>query len=318
MTLSSKASRVLGSSFHLGTTELSSCVIVATSHWIPSAPLPMLELFSSKYPWIKIFQWYWQRQSMMMTSSRGSTGSKTLPCTWKEHSPLQTRIREKGSHTNWCWKHGELWRLIVQQCAQQHILQLCLHADQNWQNCWISTEEAKDTRKHGRHKEYRIVKHETRPLLQNTTVDCPYNSWKKLRHLWPSENVETLSHTDVRKITPTLTKCLDRADTLQKHWSFHSGRLRGGARDQFMDQVDKRTPVDLGPAATERLDRRGVLTFTHIWTLLKHSLAFCSWTLEDTAPLRWGSRGVAHRRTHDGNQSQAQQGHSVVFSSWGQ
>ena len=30
--------RVLGSSFHLGTTELSSCAIVATSHWIPSAP----------------------------------------------------------------------------------------------------------------------------------------------------------------------------------------------------------------------------------------------------------------------------------------
>ena len=48
MTRSSKASKVLGSSFHLGTTELSSCVIVATSHWISNAPLPMLELFSSK------------------------------------------------------------------------------------------------------------------------------------------------------------------------------------------------------------------------------------------------------------------------------
>ena len=215
-------------------------------------------------------QWWWRQAEVAQARRHSHVHEKnTHPC--------------KQGHTNWCWKHGELWRLIVQQCAQQHILQLCLHADQNWQNCWISTEDAKDTRKHGRQKEYRIVKHETRPLLQNTTVDCPYNSWKKLRHLWPSENVETLSHTDVRKITPTLTKCLDRADTLQKHRSFHSGRLRGGARDQFMDQVDKRTPVDLGPAATERLDRRGVLTFTHIWTLLKHSLAFCSWTLEDTA-----------------------------------
>ena len=57
VTRSSKASRVLGSSFHFGTTEVSCCVIVITSHWIPSAPLPMLELCSSKCPWIKILQW---------------------------------------------------------------------------------------------------------------------------------------------------------------------------------------------------------------------------------------------------------------------
>ena len=48
MTRSSKASNVLGSSFHLGTTELSRIVIVATLHWISNAPLPMLELFSSR------------------------------------------------------------------------------------------------------------------------------------------------------------------------------------------------------------------------------------------------------------------------------
>ena len=48
MTRSSKGSKVLGSWFHLGTTELSRCVIVAASHWISNAPLPMLELFSSK------------------------------------------------------------------------------------------------------------------------------------------------------------------------------------------------------------------------------------------------------------------------------
>ena len=48
MTRSSKASRVIGYSFHLGTTELSRCVIVATLHWISNAPLPTLELFSSK------------------------------------------------------------------------------------------------------------------------------------------------------------------------------------------------------------------------------------------------------------------------------
>ena len=48
MTRSSKASNVLGSSFHLGTTELSRIVIVATLHWISNAPPPMLELFSSR------------------------------------------------------------------------------------------------------------------------------------------------------------------------------------------------------------------------------------------------------------------------------
>ena len=48
MTRSSKASKVLGSSFHLGTTELSRIVIVAALHWISNAPLPVLELFSSR------------------------------------------------------------------------------------------------------------------------------------------------------------------------------------------------------------------------------------------------------------------------------
>ena len=44
----------------------------------------------------------------------------------------------------------------------------------------------------------------------------------KLRDPWPSENVETpkLSHTEGRKITSTLTKCLDRADTLQNTEAF--------------------------------------------------------------------------------------------------
>ena len=66
------------------------------------------------------------------------------------------------------------------------------------------------------------VKHSSRPLLQNTTVDCSYISREKFRHLWPSENVETqkLSHTEGRKITPALTKCLDLADTLQNTQAF--------------------------------------------------------------------------------------------------
>ena len=44
----------------------------------------------------------------------------------------------------------------------------------------------------------------------------------KIRDPWPSENVETqkLSHTEGRKITSTLTKCLDRADTLQNTEAF--------------------------------------------------------------------------------------------------
>ena len=42
---------------------------------------------------------------------------------------------------------------------------------------------------------------------------------------WPSEKVETqkLSHTEGEK-TSTLTKCLDRADAITKHGSFHTAR----------------------------------------------------------------------------------------------
>ena len=48
----------------------------------------------------------------------------------------------------------------------------------------------------------------------------------KLRDPWPSENTETQkpSHTEGRKTTPILTKCLDRADTLQNCGSFHIPR----------------------------------------------------------------------------------------------
>ena len=68
-----------------------------------------------------------------------------------------------------------------------------------------------------------FVKHASRPLLQNMTVDCSYNSRQKLRHPWPSDNVETqkLSHTEGRKITSTLTKCSRPCRHITKHGSFH-------------------------------------------------------------------------------------------------
>ena len=119
-------------------------------------------------------------------------------------------------------------RLIVQQCAQQHILLNFV--------CMQTKKETKQLNSCQRNQGYQktwsaqriqtIVKHASRPLLQNMTVDCSYNSRQKLRHPWPSVKVERqkLSHTEGRKITSTLTKCLDRADTFQKHGSFHISR----------------------------------------------------------------------------------------------
>ena len=74
----------------------------------------------------------------------------------------------------------------------------------------------------------KIVKHSSRSLLQNTTVDCSYNLVRETSTTFgPSENVETqkLSHTEGRKITPTLTKCPGPVQThYKKHGSFHIPR----------------------------------------------------------------------------------------------
>ena len=137
-------------------------------------------------------------------------------------------------------------RLIVQQVAQQHILLNYV--------CMQTKKETKLLNSYQRSQGYQktwsaqriqtIEKNASRPLLQNTTVDRPYNSRQKLRHPWPNGNVETqkLSHTEGRKITSTLTKCLDRADTLQNTEAFTSHHhllvclqleLRSPRRDRF-------------------------------------------------------------------------------------
>ena len=71
-----------------------------------------------------------------------------------------------------------------------------------------------------------ISKHASRPLSQNMTVDCSYNSRQKLRDPWPSENAETqkLLHTEGRKITSTLTKMSRPCRHITKHGSFHISR----------------------------------------------------------------------------------------------
>ena len=144
MTRSSKASNVPGSSFHLGTTELSRIVIVATLQWISNAPLPMLELFSSR---ISVDQDISvivaeidndddvkQRLVSIVfhatVTQQRSSGSKTRTSCPHVHErtnscpPLQTRVRENGRPHKLMLKAGRTLetRLIVQQCAQQHIL----------------------------------------------------------------------------------------------------------------------------------------------------------------------------------------------------
>ena len=117
-------------------------------------------------------------------------------------------------------------RRIVQQCAQQHILPTMFayrpkegntqllnsrQRNQGYQKTWsaqriqtISTTRISST----------LAEHDRGLSIQFVT---------KLRDPWPSENTETQkpSHTEGRKTTPTLTECLDRADTLQKYGCFH-------------------------------------------------------------------------------------------------
>ena len=122
-------------------------------------------------------------------------------------------------------------RQIVQQCAQQHILlnHVCMQTkkgtkllnhyrrSQGYQKTWSA--QRIET----------IVKHASRPLLQNTTVDCSYNSRQKLRHPWPTGNVETqkLSHTEGRKNNTHIDKMSRPCRHFTKHGSFHMVRGPG-------------------------------------------------------------------------------------------
>ena len=139
---------------------------------------------------------------MMMTSSRGlsssfvfhasvtqqrSSGSKTrISCSHVHERtnscpPLQTRVREKGKPHKLVLKARRTLetRLIVQQCAQQHILPTMFacrpkrgktqllksrQRNQGYQKTWSAQ------------RIQTISKHASRPLLQNMTVDCSYGS----------------------------------------------------------------------------------------------------------------------------------------------
>ena len=113
-----------------------------------------------------------------------STGSKTrLSCApmYMKRTPTLankgSRKREPHKLMLKTWRTLET-RLIVQQCAQQHILlnYVCMQTkkgtkllnsyqrNQGYQKTWSAQ------------RIQTIVKHASRLLLQNTTVDCSYNS----------------------------------------------------------------------------------------------------------------------------------------------
>ena len=165
-----------------------------------------------------------------MTQQR-STGSKTrLSCSHvheKNTHPCKQGFEKKGATQtdaeNMENSGDKTDRATMRSTT--HTPQLCLHADQKGTKLLNSCQRNQGYQKTWSAQRIQtIVKHASRPLLQNMTVDCSYNSRQKLRHPWPSENVETqkLSHTEGRKITSTLTKCLDRADTLQNTEAFTS------------------------------------------------------------------------------------------------
>ena len=174
---------------------MSRCVIVATLHWISSAPLPMLELFSSR---VSVDQ----DLSVMVAETINDDDVKQRLVQIVFHARLTQQARRHDSRAPMCMKRTnptlankgsrkrephklmlKTWRtletrLIVQQCAQQHILlsYVCMQTNkvtkllnsrqknQGYQKTWSAQ------------RIQTIVKHTSRPLLQNTTVDCSYNS----------------------------------------------------------------------------------------------------------------------------------------------
>ena len=198
MTRSSKASKVLGSSFHLGTTELSRCVIVTTLHWISNAPLPMLELYSTRTSVdqdlsvivAKIDNDDDVKRRLVpivfhaSVTQQRSSGSKTrISCSHVHERtnscpPLQTRVREKKEPHKLMLKTWRTLETTDRATMQQHIFlnYVCMQSkkgtkllnscqrNQGYQKTWSAQ------------RIQTIVKHASRPLLQKTTVDCSYNS----------------------------------------------------------------------------------------------------------------------------------------------
>ena len=120
-------------------------------------------------------------------------------------------------------------RLIVQQCAQQHILPTMFACRPKEENTQLLNSRQRNQRYQKTWSAQRIQTiSKTRILSTLAEHDrgLSIQFVTKLRDPWPSENTETQkpSHTEGRKTTPTLTKCLDRADTLQKYGSFHIPR----------------------------------------------------------------------------------------------
>ena len=119
-------------------------------------------------------------------------------------------------------------RLIVQQCAQQYILSSMFACRPKkgetdttvefFDNEPRIPENVVGTKNTNNFQKTRIsftpAEHDRGLSIQFVT---------KRRDPWPSENTETQkpSHTEGRKTIPMLTKCLDRADTLQNCGSFH-------------------------------------------------------------------------------------------------
>ena len=136
-----------------------------------------------------------------------------------------SRKREPHKLVLKTWRTLET-RLIVQQCAQQHILlnYVCMQTKKGDKTVEFLTKEPRMAENMVGTKNTNNCK--TR--ISSTPAEHDRGLFiqfvKKLRHPWPSENVETqkLSHTEGRKITSTLTKCLDRADTSQNTEAFTS------------------------------------------------------------------------------------------------
>ena len=142
---------MLGSSFHLGTTELSRCVIVATLHWISNAPLPMSELFSSRVSVDQDLSVIVAetindddvKQRLVpivfhacVTRQRSAGSTTRLSCSHvhgrTNNTPLQTRVREKRGATqtdaeNMKNSGDNTGRATMRSTT--HTPQLCLHAD---------------------------------------------------------------------------------------------------------------------------------------------------------------------------------------------
>ena len=120
-------------------------------------------------------------------------------------------------------------RLIVQQCAQQYILpsmfacrpkretDTTVEFFDNEPRIPENVVGTKNTNNFKTRISSTLTEHDRGLSIQFVT---------KRRDPWPSENTETQkpSHTEGRKTIPMLTKCLDRADTLQKCGSFHIPR----------------------------------------------------------------------------------------------